>query len=96
MRVVYNEAARQEGIDASVWYEESQQGLGIRFLIQWKDAETRMEIHPEIHRRFEGELRKCRFQAFPYTLVFRIRSEELQVIAVMHMSRRPRYWGGRA
>jgi hypothetical protein len=30
---------------------------------------------------FEGDLRKCRFDVFPYALVFRIRGDELQVIA---------------
>jgi len=69
-----------------------QQGLGIRFLRQWKDAENRMIANPDIHRCFEGELRKCRFEVFPYALVFRIRGDELEVIAVMHMSRRPGYW----
>jgi hypothetical protein len=29
-------------------------------------------------------------------LVFRIREDELQVIAVMHMSRHPGYWKGLA
>lgn len=51
-----------------------------------------MLANPVIHRCFEGDLRKCRFDVFPYALVFRIRGDELQVIAVMHMSRRPGYW----
>jgi hypothetical protein len=47
-----------------------------------------------MHRLFEGRLRKCRFDVFPYALIFRIQGDELQVLAVMHMSRQPGY--GRA
>jgi plasmid stabilization system protein ParE len=92
MTVTYENAARQEGNDAADWYEKQQPGLGPRFLSQWKLAENRMIASPEIHRCFEGELRKCRFEIFPYALVFRIRGDKLQVIAVMHMSRNPGYW----
>ncbi len=35
------------------------------------------------------------FEVFPYALIFRIRDDELQVIAVMQMSRRPGYWKAR-
>jgi len=92
MRVNYADAAREEGFEAAVWYGEQQGGLQTRFLAKWKDAENRMVASPQIYRCFEGELRKCRFDVFPYALVFRIRGDELQVLAVMHMSRRPGYW----
>jgi len=95
MAVIYENAARQEGFAAADWYEKQQPGLGTRFLSQWKLAENRMMASPEIHRCFEGELRKCRFEIFPYSLVFRILGNQLQVIAVMHMSRNPGYWRGR-
>lgn len=95
MRVNYDNAAREEGFAAAEWYGEQEETLQARFLAKWKDAENRMVASPWIHRCFEGDLRKCRFEVFPYALVFRIRGEELQVIAVMHMSRNPGYWRGR-
>lgn len=96
MRVHYDDAAREEGFEAAAWYGSQQQGLQTRFLEKWKDAENRMLAITQLHRCFEGELRKCRFEVFPYALVFRIQGDELQVLAVMHMSRRPGYWKDRA
>ena len=96
MRVYYHAAARAEGLAAAEWFGAQQQDLQTRFLAQWKNAENRMAASPQIHRCFEGELRKCRFEVFPYALVFRIREGDLQVLAVMHMSRRPGYWQARA
>ena len=95
MPVEYDEAAREDGLEAAAWYGEQQGGLQTRFLEKWRDAENRIAANPEIHRCLEGELRKCRFEIFPYALIFRIRGDELQVLTVMHMSRRPGYWKAR-
>lgn len=96
MWVSYDDAAREEGFEAAEWYGVQQKKLQTRFLEKWKDSENRILANPQIHRCFEGDLRKCRFDVFPYALVFRIRGDELQVLAVMHMSRRPGYWRKRS
>ena len=78
------------------WYETRQEGLAKPFLTEWKKAENRMVADPEINRPFDGDLRKCRFEVFPYSLIYRlIAADELQVVAVMHQSRKPGYWRGR-
>jgi toxin ParE1/3/4 len=87
-----DQAAREEGFAEATWYGSQEPDLQARFLAKWKDAENRMPSHPELYRCFDSNLRKCRFDVFPYTLVFRVQENELQVIAVMHMSRRPGYW----
>ena len=58
MLVSYDDTAREEGLEAATWYGEQQGGLQTRFLEKWKDAENRITANPEIHRCFEGELRK--------------------------------------
>ena len=35
------------------------------------------------------------FRSFPYSLVYRVSSDQGRVIAVAHHSRRPGYWTGR-
>jgi plasmid stabilization system protein ParE len=92
MQVKYHEAAFEEGIDAATWYGAQHGDLQFQFLEKWKDAENRISANPLIYRCFEGELRKCRFEIFPFALIFQNRDGDLQVIAVMHMSRRPNYW----
>ena len=95
MNVWYHDAAREEGFAAAAWYGKHENDLQARFLEKWKDAENRIVARPEMHRLFEGRLRKCRFDVFPYALIFRIQGDELQVLAVMHMSRQPGYWRAR-
>ncbi|MCF6312220.1 MAG: type II toxin-antitoxin system RelE/ParE family toxin [Verrucomicrobiales bacterium] len=93
MKASYDDEAFEEAMDAAAWYETQQEGLVRRFLAEWKKAESRMVADPEINSPFEGDLRKCRFEVFPYTLIYRIvEPDTLQVLAVMHQSRRPGYW----
>lgn len=96
MRASYDDAAFDEAMDAAAWYETQQEGLLKRFLEKWKEAENRIITKPEVHRAFDGELRKCRFETFPYSLIYRVKdADTLQIVAVMHMSRRPGYWKDR-
>lgn len=96
MEVVYIEEALQEGLDAARWYEAQSEGLEVRFLHQWKEAEKRMVAAPELYRVFADGLRRCRFEIFPHALIYRIRNTDfIEVVAVMHPARKPGYWTAR-
>lgn len=95
MRVSLEPDARLEAIDGANWYEEKEAGLGELFLQALAATQLRIGRNPERYRCFQGHLRKCQFKRFPYLLVFRIRGEEVQILAVMHTSRRPGYWENR-
>ncbi|MCA9065846.1 MAG: type II toxin-antitoxin system RelE/ParE family toxin, partial [Planctomycetaceae bacterium] len=40
----------------------------------------------------EHDVRRCLTARFPYAVIFRIRHDEVVVIAVAHTHRRPLYW----
>jgi len=93
VEIVYNQNATIEGIEAAVWYEERSEGLRHSFLKKWKEAENRMVANPELNRRFQDDLRRCRFETFPYALIYRLHNDlKIEVVAVMHLNRRPGYW----
>ena len=96
MRNCYGDEALQEALKAARWYEEQEEGLAHRFLAKWKEAEERMVCAPELNRIFADDLRACRLEVFPFKMIYRIiDGDTLQVIAVMHMKRRPDYWTSR-
>ena len=96
MEVRYDDEALQEAKNAAHWYENQEDGLALRFLEKWKQAEDRMAFAPELNRVFVDDLRSCRFEIFPFKMLYRIVSKDvLQVVAVMHMKRRPGYWRSR-
>jgi len=88
----WHKEARLEAEAAASFYRERQPGLEVRFLDSLEDALRRIQRHPLIYRKVEGDLRKCKLPHFPYGIVYRIRSETIEIIAVMHTCRAPGYW----
>ena len=53
--------------------------------------------YPEIGELRPGRRPSRQFQVsgFPYKVAYRIREQDIYVVAVAHTSRRPDYWKGR-
>jgi plasmid stabilization system protein ParE len=93
--VWFDPRAEEEFLLGAQCYEDQEPGLGSRFIAAVKMAVRVASASPRIHREIFGGCRKCRVVRFPYALIFRERNDEVQIIAVMHMKRRPNYWRGR-
>jgi ParE toxin of type II toxin-antitoxin system, parDE len=93
VRVRYEDEALEEAMKAADWYEVQEEGLANHFITKWKEAENRMVFAPELNRIFADDLRVCRFEIFPFKMIYRIvDGDTLQVISVMYMKRHPDYW----
>lgn len=93
VEIIYHQEAFEEGVEAARWYEAQSEGLELRFFRHWKEAEQRMAAFPDRNRVFHDGMRRCRFEVFPHFLVYRLRpGGTIEVLAVMHPSRRPGYW----
>ncbi|MBA3960797.1 MAG: type II toxin-antitoxin system RelE/ParE family toxin [Chthoniobacterales bacterium] len=95
IRVRFDPRAREELDAAIAYYEAAQPGLGRRFAEAMEVVVWRVQKNPETYRVIEGEIRQGRVRRFPYGVVFRIHGVDLEIIAVMHLHRRPGYWRSR-
>jgi toxin ParE1/3/4 len=93
--VRFHPAAYDEAIEAGVYYERQQAGLGLRFIVALTDALQRISANPELYRMVDASVRKCRVLRFPYGVIFRSRNDRIEIIAVMNLRRRPGYWKSR-
>jgi hypothetical protein len=89
--------AELEAADAAIWYDDRRQGLGDEFLVDFRQALDRVSNAPEEFSRLEGyagnhDVRRCLLTRFPYLVIFMSRPEEIVVVAVSHVRRRPFYW----
>ncbi len=91
----FHRLASEELGEAFNFYELESAGLGAAFLSLVERAPTQLEQFPESAPVVRGDIRKKPIGRFPYSLLFRIRGDEVRVLAVMHQSRRPFYWRGR-
>ena len=88
--------ADAEAIGAAKWIKADDPREGDLFVQALETAIFNARKQPEIYRPFDGEFKKIRLGKFHYALVFRLRDGEIQILAVMHLHRRPGYWKERS
>ncbi len=83
--------ATDELRDAVTWYQTRRPGLGGELLDAVADTLALIEHHPDIGEAVspDGRTRRLLVPRFPYQLVYRLRPEEIVIVAVAHLKRRP-------
>lgn len=91
-RLTYLSVAELELTEAAQFYDEQQPGLGKAFLDAIRETSEKIKQQPEMYPFIENPIRSCRVRPFPYRLLYRELGERIQIVAVVHLSRRPGYW----
>lgn len=84
--------ARQELMDATLYLSEVDPSLGRDFAEEVERAIALILQFPEAWPRVMPSARRCRMQIFPYAILYRIWDQQIEILAVMHSSRKPDYW----
>jgi len=95
LEVTLHEDADEELKTAASFYELRQAGLGEMFLRRISEGFELIRDQPLAGQILFGRFQRLLIRQFPYSLVYRVESDRVLVIAVAHWSRRPRYWEGR-
>ncbi len=89
------EVARQELDEAVSYYNAQVPGLGDAFLVETLAAIDRIQRYPDAWHPLSEHVRRCRLRRFSYGLIYAADKEEILIVAVAHMHRRPDYWRDR-
>jgi len=88
--------AEQEMFDAAAYYESRVSGLGDAFLDKIASAVADIAENPQRWPVIQSDIRRRFIHRFPYALFYRVDHDEIVVLAIAHLHRRPVYWIGRA
>ena len=92
----FHPAARREILRAFDWYrQEASPLVATGFLDDFEQALALLKRHPEIGEPGSSLTRRLVLQRYPYTVVYRLAGETLEIVAIAHHSRQPEYWAGR-
>jgi plasmid stabilization system protein ParE len=95
MIVEFLEDAEQELVEAALWYESKEVGLGVRFRDEIAHVIERIVEDPLLWRERSGGYRRVNCPVFPYYISFFIRGSRIIIAAVAHGHRKPGYWKSR-
>lgn len=95
MRIRFLDIAQIELDQAIEYYNYESPGLGDEFLTEVLKAIDRIGEFPEAWHRLSERTRRCQTRRFPYGIIYQIREDEILVVAVANLHRRPDYWKDR-
>jgi len=84
-----------EIIESYNWYESKTQGLGNDFIAELESSFRIIMELPETWPAISGKLRRYLLNKFPFGVVYQHNNNDIIVLAVMHLSRKPDYWHNR-
>ena len=91
-RVVFHREAEAELVAAARFYDSHRLGLGLDFIAEVQRAVGVLAAYPRMGRPFSKRLRRVLVPRFPYGLLYEIGVDQILIVAVAHVRRRPGYW----
>ncbi len=95
MKIRFLDIAQSELDDAIVYYNYESLGLGDEFLTEMLSALNRIAQFPKAWHSSSKRTRRCQTRRFPYGVIYQYRGDEILVVAVANLHRKPEYWGNR-
>lgn len=95
MNFFFHEDAETEFHNAVNYYESCKAGLGIDFAQEVYSTISRVIEHPNAWSPVSENTRRCLAHRFPFSVIYRVRSDSIEIIAVADLRQRPGYWKNR-
>ena len=90
--VAFLDPASREMREAAQWYNKQEVGVGEEFLAEVDRAIDRLLFDPSARPTAGRDVHRQQVDRFPFDLLYRIRAEHIEIVAVSHHSRKPGYW----
>src|SRR4051812_48587655 len=88
--LVFHTEVETDVSEAYNWYEDKEEGLGERFLIELVGCYKKLQDHPEFYSKSSKHYRKLIVNYFPYLIAYEVGKNKVSVYAVFHTSRNPK------
>jgi hypothetical protein len=95
VNLILLDEAQEELVDAITRYEGIEPGLGRKLRDEVGSNLAWIQAHPQLPRLRSPGYYRVNLRTFPYYIPYIIRNDNLWVLALAHVRRRPLYWIGR-
>jgi len=95
-KIIEFHPAASDGAEAAKnWYAERSLLASKSFVSELIHAVDQVVEAPEMWAEYEAGTRRYVFPRFPFSLVYRVLENKIQIVAVAHSKREPGYWKSR-
>ena len=95
MKVTYLDVAVAEFEEAIQYFNHQRTGLGFEFCNEVKQAIERIKNYPHAWTPLSNRTRRCLTHRFPYSIIYEARTEQIIIVAIQHLRRKPENWRDR-
>ena len=92
MNVIFLEEAEQELLEAALYYEKQASGLGKKFMDEVYQSIDAVVDFPLNCQKFTADIRRKLLKRYPFGVLYRIDNNQIVIVAVMNLKRKPFYW----
>ena len=92
MNYKFLDVAQIELDESFEYYEIQQKQLGFRFIYEVKNSIQRILYFPQAWQQITQNTRRCLVKNFPYGVIYQIIEDEILIIAIANLHRKPNYW----
>ena len=93
--IVWRPEAEADLLAARDWYECQRSGFGDEFADAVEVMVERIEAMPELYAIVLHAVRRGKLRRFPYLIYYRVLSNQIELLAVLHSSRDATVWQSR-
>ena len=92
MTYLFHPEAELELNIAVDYYEECKVNLGAEFAYEVQKTIQRILEFSTAWQKLDGDIRRCLTNRFPFGVIYYQRDEEIIILAIMQLQRKPNYW----
>ena len=92
MNYFFSEDAYKDLAESELHYNNEQFGLGEEFLDEVFSGILHISDDPSIWQKAHKELQRYSLKRFPFKIIYRVQDDAIQIIAINHNKRHPKYW----
>lgn len=93
--LIFRPEAQADLLAARDGYELQRGALGTAFMDAVDALLTRIQATPELYAAAHKGVRRAKVRRFPYVVFYRLLTDRIEVVAVLHGSRDPQVWQDR-
>ena len=92
MKFAFHPEARKEINQSFDFYDKQNNKLGTEFLEEVYSTIQRIIEFPKAFPKYSKNTRKCLTNRFPFAVIYQHTKDEIFIVAVAHLLRKPGFW----